>query len=312
MTGLRTQPLAAPRAHLGRLQQLESEGIHIIREAAAQFDKPVMLYSVGKDSSVLVHLARKAFYPGGIPFPLLHIDTTWKFRELIEFRDRAAAEIGFELIVHINQEGLTKGVNPFDQGSRHYTDVMKTQALRQALDDGRWDGVLCGSRRDEEPSRAKERIFSFRDRLHRWAPRNQRPEMWNHFNGRIDAGEEMRVFPLSNWAEIDVWQYIASERIPIVPLYLAAPRPVVERDGHLLMVDDDRFRLNSGETARTRSVRFRTLGCYPLTGAVASRAATLHEVIAETAAATRSERETRVIDQDQSASMERKKREGYF
>jgi len=295
-----------------RLQRLEDESVHIIREVAAQFRRPVMLYSIGKDSSVMLHLARKAFHPGRIPFPLLHVDTTWKFSEMIAFRDRMAGEIGFELIVHTNPDGLAAGINPFDHGSAHYTDVMKTQALKQAVDAGRFDAAFGGARRDEERSRAKERVFSFRDRHHRWDPKNQRPELWNHYNGRVGAGESIRVFPLSNWTELDVWHYIGANQIEIVPLYLAAPRPVVERDGTLLMVDDERFRFEAGEQPETRSVRFRTLGCYPLTGAVESTAATVAEVVAEMAAATRSEREGRVIDHDQSGSMEHKKREGYF
>ena len=295
-----------------RLQQLEDESIHIIREVVAQFRNPVMLYSIGKDSSVMLHLARKAFHPGPVPFPLLHIDTTWKFREMIAFRDRMAREIGFELVVHTNPDGLAGQVNPFDHTSAHYTDVMKTRALRQALDAGRYDAAFGGARRDEERSRAKERIFSFRDRNHHWDPRNQRPELWNHYNGRIGAGESIRVFPLSNWTELDVWHYISVAGIEIVPLYLAAPRPVVERDGLLLMVDDARFRFEAGEQPRTRTVRFRTLGCYPLTGAVESTAATVADVVAEMAEASRSEREGRVIDHDQSGSMEHKKREGYF
>ena len=303
----------APRGPEGdRLQQLEDESVHIIREVAAQFGKPVMLYSIGKDSSVMLHLARKAFHPASIPFPLLHVDTTWKFREMIAFRDRMARQLGFELMVHTNAEGVAAQINPFDHGSLHYTDVMKTQALKQALDAGRYDAAFGGARRDEEASRAKERIFSFRDRHHRWDPKNQRPELWNHYNGRVGPGESIRVFPLSNWTELDVWRYIAAEGIKVVPLYLAAPRPVVERDGTLLMVDDERFRFEAGEQPELRRVRFRTLGCYPLTGAVESEATTLDEVIAEMAGATRSEREGRVIDHDRSGSMEEKKREGYF
>ena len=295
-----------------RLQRLEDESIHVIREVAAQFRNPVMLYSIGKDSSVMLHLARKAFHPGPVPFPLLHIDTTWKFREMIAFRDRMADEIGFRLAVHTNPDGLAAQINPFDHTSQHYTEVMKTRALKQALDAGRYDAAFGGARRDEEPARAKERVFSFRDRHHRWDPRNQRPELWNHYNGRIGAGESIRVFPLSNWTELDVWRYIEACGIEIVPLYLAAPRPVVERDGLLLMVDDDRFRFEAGERPETRQVRFRTLGCYPLTGAVESTAATVAEVVAEMAGATRSEREGRVIDHDQAGAMEHKKREGYF
>ena len=294
------------------MHELEAEAIYIMREVVAQAENPVMLYSIGKDSSVLLHVARKAFHPGRIPFPLLHIDTGWKFREMIAFRDRTAAELGLELIVHTNAEGAAAGINPFDHGSRNYTDVMKTQALRQALDAGRFDAAFGGARRDEEKSRAKERVFSFRDRHHRWDPRNQRPELWNLYNGRHERGESIRVFPLSNWTELDIWTYIAAERIPIVPLYFAAPRPVVTREGTLLMIDDDRFRFEAGDVTLTRTVRFRTLGCYPLTGAVESTATTVDEIVAETRAATRSEREGRLIDSDQSGSMEEKKREGYF
>ncbi len=294
------------------LQQLESEAIHIIREVVAQFERPVMLYSIGKDSSVLLHLARKAFYPGRIPFPLLHVNTGWKFREMIEFRDATVAELGLELISHTNPEGLAAGINPFDHGSKNYTDIMKTQALKQALDAGGFDAAFGGARRDEEKSRAKERVFSFRDRHHRWDPKNQRPELWNLYNGRVDKGESIRVFPISNWTELDVWQYIHLEQIPIVPLYYSAPRPVVERDGVLIMVDDDRFRFEEGEEAQTRWIRFRTLGCYPLSGAVESTATTLPQIIQEMLLATRSEREGRVIDHDQSGSMEEKKKEGYF
>ena len=303
---------AATDAASDRLQRLEDESIHIIREVRAQFNNPVMLYSIGKDSSVMLHLARKAFHPGPIPFPLLHIDTTWKFSEMITFRDRMAGEIGFELVVHTNATGVAAQINPFDHTSQHYTDVMKTQALKQALGAGRYDAAFGGARRDEERSRAKERVFSFRDRLHRWDPRNQRPELWNHYNGRISDGESIRVFPLSNWTELDVWHYVFANDIEVVPLYFAALRPVVERDGSLIMVDDERFRFEAGEAPELRSVRFRTLGCYPLTGAVESTASTTTEIIAEMAAATRSEREGRVIDHDQSGSMEEKKREGYF
>ena len=302
----------SPKPLSARLQQLEDESIFIIREVRAQFNNPVMLYSIGKDSSVMLHLARKAFHPARLPFPLLHIDTTWKFREMIDFRDRTAERVGFELIVHTNPEGLRRAVNPFDHGSIHYTEVMKTQALKQALDAGRYDAAFGGARRDEERSRAKERVFSFRDRDHRWDPKTQRPEIWSHFNGRVGAGESIRVFPLSNWTEVDVWDYIVAERIEIVPLYLAASRPVVERDGVLLMVDDNRFRFETGERPEDRMVRFRTLGCYPLTGAVDSSATTVEEVAAEMSGATRSEREGRVIDHDASGSMEQKKRDGYF
>ena len=301
-----------PELRLTHLRQLEAEGIHILREVVAQFERPVMLYSIGKDSSVLLHLARKAFYPGRIPFPLLHVDTTWKFQEMIAFRDRMADELGFDLVVHSNPEGVEQGINPFDHGSKNYTDIMKTQALRQALDAGRYDAAFGGARRDEERSRAKERVFSFRDRNHRWDPKNQRPELWNLYNGRVDRGESIRVFPISNWTELDVWQYIHLEEIPIVPLYRAAIRPVVERNGTLIMVDDDRFRFADGEEFQKRSVRFRTLGCYPLSGAVESTATTLPEIIQEMLLATRSEREGRVIDHDQVGSMEEKKREGYF
>ena len=297
---------------LSHLQQLECEAIGIMREVVAQCERPVMLYSIGKDSSVLLHLARKAFFPGPIPFPLLHVDTTWKFADMISFRDRMAAEIGFELIVHTNADGIAQGINPFDHGSKNYTDIMKTQALRQALDAGRFDAASGGARRDEEKSRAKERVFSFRDAHHRWDPKNQRPELWNLYNGRVKAGESIRVFPLSNWTELDVWQYIEAENIPIVPLYFAAERPVVVRDDVLIMVDDDRFIFETGEVPELRTVRFRTLGCYPLSGAIESTATTLPEIIGEMAAATRSEREGRVIDFDQSGSMEEKKREGYF
>ena len=297
---------------LTHLRQLESESIHIIREVVAQFDRPVMLYSIGKDSSVLLHLARKAFAPGKIPFSLLHVDTTWKFREMIEFRERVAAELGVEILSHTNPDGVAQGINPFDHGSKNYTDVMKTQALKQALDAGGYDAAFGGARRDEEKSRAKERVFSFRDKFHRWDPKNQRPELWNLYNGRVNKGESIRVFPISNWTELDVWQYIHLEEIPIVPLYYSAVRPVVERNGTLIMVDDDRFQFEPGEEPQMRSVRFRTLGCYPLSGAVESTATTLPEIIQEMLLATRSEREGRVIDYDQSGSMEEKKREGYF
>ena len=297
---------------LTHLQQLEAESIHIMREVVAQCENPVMLYSIGKDSSFMLHLARKAFHPALLPFPLLHIDTTWKFREMVEFRDRMADELGFELITHTNPEGLAQNINPFDHGSKNYTDVMKTQALKQALERGGYDAAFGGARRDEERSRAKERVFSFRDAFHRWDPKNQRPELWNQYNGRVHPGESIRVFPLSNWTELDVWQYILLEDIDIVPLYYSKERPVVTRDGVTIMVDDDRFRFEDGETAEMRSVRFRTLGCYPLSGAVESMAATLPEIIQEMLLATRSEREGRVIDYDQSGSMEEKKREGYF
>jgi len=295
------------------LQQLEAESIHIIREVAAEFENPVMLYSIGKDSSVMVHLALKAFYPGKPPFPLMHVDTTWKFREMIEFRESYARhELGLDVLVHTNQEGSEAGINPFDHGSQRYTDIMKTQALLQALDKYGFDAAFGGARRDEEKSRAKERVYSFRDKNHRWDPKNQRPELWNLYNARVDKGETIRVFPLSNWTELDVWQYIHLEKIPIVPLYFSAQRPVVDRDGVLIMVDDDRMQLEANEKPEMRTVRFRTLGCYPLTGAVESEATTLPEIIQEMLLATTSERQGRVIDYDQSGSMEEKKKEGYF
>jgi sulfate adenylyltransferase subunit 2 len=297
---------------LTHLQRLEAESIYIIREVAAQFRKPVMLYSIGKDSSVMLHLARKAFYPARLPFPLLHVDTTWKFREMIAFRDRTAREMGFELIVHINQEGVAQGIGPFTHGSAVHTDVMKTAALKQALEKGAYDAALGGARRDEEKSRAKERVFSVRSATHRWDPKNQRPELWNLYNGRINRGESVRVFPLSNWTELDVWEYIQQEEIEVVPLYLAKERPVVERDGAIIMVDDERMELRPGETPRLRMVRFRTLGCYPLTGAVESRADTVAAIVREMKLATSSERQGRVIDNDQAGSMEIKKQEGYF
>ncbi|MDV6317513.1 sulfate adenylyltransferase subunit CysD [Chromohalobacter sp. HP20-39] len=294
------------------LKQLEAESIRIIREVAAEFANPVMLYSIGKDSSVMLHLARKAFYPGTPPFPLMHVNTTWKFREMIEFRDRMADEVGMELIEHINQEGVEAGINPFDHGSAKHTDIMKTQALKQALDKYGFDAAFGGARRDEEASRAKERVYSFRDKHHRWDPKNQRPELWSIYNGKINKGESIRVFPLSNWTELDIWQYIYLESIPIVPLYYAAPRPVVERDGTWIMVDDDRMPLEEGEVPEEKWVRFRTLGCYPLTGAVESYADTLPEIIQEMLLTKTSERSGRTIDKDQAGSMERKKREGYF
>ena len=297
---------------LTHLKQLEAESIHIIREVAAEFDNPVMLYSIGKDSSVMLHLARKAFYPGTPPFPLLHVDTTWKFREMIQFRDHMAREAGMDLIVHINSEGVAMGINPFDHGSQKHTDIMKTQALKQALNQYKFDAAFGGARRDEEKSRAKERIFSFRDKNHRWDPKNQRPELWNLFNTRVDKGESIRVFPLSNWTELDIWQYIHLENIDIVPLYYSAVRPVVNRDGMLIMVDDERMPLRPEETPVMKSVRFRTLGCYPLTGAVESEADTLEEIIQEMLLATTSERQGRAIDHDSSGSMEQKKMEGYF
>ncbi len=300
------------RAGLTHLQRLEAESIHILREAIAESENPVLLYSIGKDSSVLLHLAFKAFHPGRLPFPLLHIDTTWKFREMIDFRDARARELGLDLIVHVNQEGLARGINPLSHGSAQHTDVMKTQALRQALTQYRFDVAIGGARRDEETSRAKERVFSLRNAHHRWDPKRQRAEPWRLFNTRKRPGESLRVFPLSNWTELDVWLYIYQERIPIVPLYLAAERPVVERDGLIVMVDDERLPLRRDERPQMRSVRFRTLGCYPLTGAVESRARTVPEVIRETLQARTSERQGRAIDQDGSASMERKKQEGYF
>ena len=297
---------------LTHLRQLEAESIHILREVVAEFENPVMLYSIGKDSSVMVRLAQKAFFPDKLPFKLLHIDTTWKFREMIAFRDRFCAENGLDLLVHSNPEGVREGINPFDHGSSKYTTVMKTQGLLQAMAAGGYDAAFGGARRDEEKSRAKERIYSFRDTRGQWDPKNQRPELWNLYNGRIDKGESIRVFPLSNWTELDVWQYIHLEGIPIVPLYFAAPRPVVERDGALLMVDDDRLPLRPGETPRTEMVRFRTLGCYPLTGAVRSTATTLPEIIQEMLLTKSSERQGRMIDHDEKGSMEVKKREGYF
>jgi sulfate adenylyltransferase subunit 2 len=297
---------------LTHLKQLEAESIHIIREVAAEFDNPVMLYSVGKDSAVMMHLTMKAFYPGKPPFPLLHVDTTWKFREMIEFRDRRVAELGWDLIVHINQEGVDMGISPFVHGSAKHTDIMKTQSLKQALNKYGFDAAFGGARRDEEKSRAKERVYSFRDKNHRWDPKNQRPELWNIYNGRVDKGESIRVFPLSNWTELDIWQYIHLENIPIVPLYFAAKRPVVERDGTLIMVDDERMPIGPDDKIEEKMVRFRTLGCYPLTGAVESEAATLPEIIQEMLLTTTSERQGRVIDHDSSGSMEKKKQEGYF
>ena len=297
---------------LTHLEHLEAESIHIIREVVAEFEKPVMLYSIGKDSSVMVRLAQKAFHPGPLPFPLMHVNTTWKFREMITFRDRFCRESGLRLIEHVNQKGLREGINPFDHGSNRYTAVMKTQALKDALDLHGFDAAFGGARRDEEKSRAKERVYSFRDRLHQWDPKNQRPELWNLYNGKVEKGESIRVFPLSSWTELDVWQYIYRERIPIVPLYFAAPRPVVRRDGNLIMVDDERMRLDPGERPEIRVVRFRTLGCYPLSGAIESPATTLPEIIEEMRLARHSERQGRMIDHDEAASMEQKKREGYF
>ncbi len=301
--------MTAPLTHLDRL---EAEAIHIMREVVAEIDKPVMLYSIGKDSAVMLHLAVKAFYPGRLPFPLLHVDTGWKFREMYAFRDAMAASLDAELIVHKNPEGLAAGINPFTHGSAKHTDIMKTEALKQALDAHGFDAAFGGARRDEEKSRAKERVFSFRSAQHRWDPKNQRPELWSLYNPRKNPGESIRVFPLSNWTELDIWQYIHRENIPIVPLYYAAKRPVVERDGALIMVDDDRMPLAEGEVPQMKSVRFRTLGCYPLTGAVESEADTLEGIIQEMLQARSSERQGRVIDHDQSASMEKKKQEGYF
>src|SRR5215469_1025359 len=296
---------------LTHLQRLEAESIHIMREVAAEAENPVMMYSIGKDSSVMLRLAMKAFAPGKPPFPLLHVDTTWKFRDMIAFRDHTVAELGLKLIAYTNQEGLAKGMNPFEHGSA-YTDVMKTDALKQALDKYGFDAAFGGARRDEEKSRAKERIFSFRAANHVWDPKRQRPELWRLYNARKNKGESIRVFPLSNWTELDIWQYIYLENIPIVPLYFSAPRPVVDRDGLLIMVDDERMRLKPGEVPEMKSVRFRTLGCYPLSGAVESTAATLPEIIQEMLLTTTSERQGRAIDHDQAASMEKKKREGYF
>ncbi|MCB9590023.1 MAG: sulfate adenylyltransferase subunit CysD [Polyangiaceae bacterium] len=303
-------PLLTQR--LTHLKQLEAESIHIIREVAAEFDNPVMLYSIGKDSSVMLRLAQKAFHPGKLPFPLLHIDTTWKFKAMTEFRDAYCAELGLDLKVHTNQEGKTQNVNPFDYGSQKYTTIMKTQALLQALKAGGYDAAFGGARRDEEKSRAKERIYSFRDEHGTWDPKNQRPELWNAYNGKITKGQSIRVFPLSNWTELDIWLYIHRENIPIVPLYYAAERPVVERDGQLVMVDDERMRLLPGETPSLERVRFRTLGCYPLTGAMRSDATTLPEIIREMLLTRYSERGGRLIDFDEEGSMETKKREGYF
>jgi sulfate adenylyltransferase subunit 2 len=303
---------ATLEGHLTHLERLEAESIHIMREVAAEANKPVMLYSIGKDSAVMVDLALRAFYPAKPPFPLLHVDTTWKFREMYALRDRIPQELGLELLVHVNQEGVAMNINPFDHGSEVHTNVMKTEALKQALDQHGFDVAFGGARRDEERSRAKERIFSFRTAQHTWDPKNQRPELWRLFNARKRKGESIRVFPLSNWTELDVWLYIYRRQIPIVPLYLAAQRPVVERDGTLIMVDDERFPLAEGERPQMRKVRFRTLGCYPLTGAIESEAETLEEIICEMLLTTSSERQGRVIDHDTGASMEKKKREGYF
>jgi sulfate adenylyltransferase subunit 2 len=297
---------------LTHLKQLEAESIHIIREVAAEFERPVMLYSIGKDSAVMLHLAMKAFYPGKPPFPLMHVDTTWKFKEMIEFRDQMAGKLGLDLLIYINQDGVDQGIGPFTHGSKKHTDVMKTDALKQALDKYRFDAAFGGARRDEEKSRAKERVYSFRDKNHRWDPKNQRPELWNIYNGKVDKGESIRVFPLSNWTELDVWQYIHLENIPIVPLYFAKKRPVVNRDGMLIMVDDERMPIEPGEKIEMKMVRFRTLGCYPLTGAVESTATTLPDIIQEMLLTKSSERQGRLIDHDQAGSMEQKKREGYF
>ncbi len=302
----------APQAVLTHLQRLEAESLHIMREVLAECARPVMLYSIGKDSAVMLHLAVKAFFPAPPPFPLLHVDTTWKFRAMYEFRDAMAQKLGMQLLVHVNQEGLAQGIGPFTHGSQVHTDVMKTQALKQALDKYGFDAAFGGARRDEEKSRAKERIFSFRSAQHRWDPKQQRPELWSLYNARKHPGESLRVFPLSNWTELDIWQYIYLEQIPIVPLYFAAVRPVVERDGALIMVDDERMPLRPGERPQLKKVRFRTLGCYPLTGAVESEADTLPGIIQEMLLTTTSERQGRVIDHDAAASMERKKQEGYF
>ena len=297
---------------LTHLKQLEAESIHIIREVAAEFDNPVMLYSIGKDSAVMLHLAMKSFYPAKLPFPLMHVNTGWKFKDMITFRDEMVKKNGLELIEHKNLEGMAQGINPFDHGSSKYTDIMKTQALKQALDKYKFDAAFGGARRDEEKSRAKERVYSFRDSTHRWDPKNQRPELWNIYNGKVNQGESIRVFPLSNWTELDIWQYIYLEQIPIVPLYYAAERPVVERDGTLIMIDDERFPLRENEVPEMKSVRFRTLGCYPLTGAVESKADTLPDIIQEMLLTTSSERQGRMIDHDEAGSMEKKKQEGYF
>ena len=297
---------------ISHLKRLEAESIYIIREVAAEFANPVMLYSIGKDSSVMLHLAMKAFYPAKPPFPLMHVDTTWKFKEMVKFRDETVKRLGLKLIVHINEDGVKRGINPFDSGSALHTQVMKTEGLKQALDKYGFDAAFGGARRDEEKSRAKERVFSFRSASHAWDPKNQRPELWRVYNTRINKGESIRVFPLSNWTELDIWQYIMAENIPIVPLYYAKTRPVVERDGTLIMVDDDRMKLKSGEEVQSRLVRFRTLGCYPLTGAIDSGANTLEGIVTEMFTARTSERQGRLIDSDEKSSMEKKKKEGYF
>jgi len=304
--------LSSRHTVISHLRRLEAESIHIMREVVAEFRNPVMLYSIGKDSSVMLHLAMKAFHPSKPPFPLLHVDTTWKFREMIRFRDDTAKRLGLDLLVHVNEEGVKRGINPFDSGSSLHTQVMKTEALKQALDKWGFDAAFGGARRDEEKSRAKERIFSFRTSAHAWDPKNQRPELWRVYNTRINKGESIRVFPLSNWTELDIWQYILMEQIPIVPLYFAKQRPIVERDGMLMMVDDDRMKLKAGEKVEQRLVRFRTLGCYPLTGAIESPAATLEDIVTEMFTATTSERQGRLIDHDEKSSMEKKKKEGYF
>ncbi|MDP3854350.1 sulfate adenylyltransferase subunit CysD [Phenylobacterium sp.] len=309
---MQAQAPAISTETLTHLQRLEAESIHIMREVAAEAERPVMLYSIGKDSAVMLHLAAKAFYPSKPPFPLLHVDTTWKFRAMYEMRERMAQELGFELLVHKNPEAVERNINPFDHGSALHTDIWKTEGLKQALDQYGFDAAFGGARRDEEKSRAKERIFSFRSAQHRWDPKNQRPELWKLYNARKNPGESVRVFPISNWTELDIWQYIHLENIPIVPLYFSEVRPVVERDGALIMVDDERMPLRPGETPDMKSVRFRTLGCYPLTGAVESTAATLPEIIQEMLLTTTSERQGRMIDHDQAASMEKKKQEGYF
>jgi len=307
-----TSPPIPDSQRLSHLRLLEAESIHILREVASEFERPVMLYSIGKDSSVMLHLALKAFYPSPPPFPLLHVDTTWKFREMIQFRDETAKRLGLKLLVHVNEDGVKRGINPFDSGSSLHTQVMKTESLKQALDKYGFDAAFGGARRDEEKSRAKERVFSFRNASHAWDPKNQRPELWRVYNTRIAKGESIRVFPLSNWTELDIWQYILAEKIPIVPLYFAKKRPVVERDGTLIMVDDDRMKLKDGEAVQNRLVRFRTLGCYPLTGAIDSDADTLEGIVTEMFTARTSERQGRLIDTDEKSSMEKKKKEGYF
>jgi len=305
-----SQILTASR--LSHLQRLEAESIHIMREVAAEFGNPVMLYSIGKDSSVMVHLAMKAFFPAKPPFPLMHVDTTWKFKEMVAFRDQTAKRLGLDLVVYVNEDGIRRGINPFDSGSNLHTQVMKTDALKQALDKYGFDAAFGGARRDEEKSRAKERIFSFRSANHAWDPKNQRPELWKLYNARIRKGESIRVFPLSNWTELDVWQYVMAEKIPVVPLYFAKKRQIVRRDGALILVDDERMKLRPGEKVEELLVRFRTLGCYPLTGAIVSSAASIEDIVAEMLRATTSERQGRVIDHDEGSSMEKKKREGYF